>query len=52
MPTNIEQGFATKAIHAGEDPMKSEHHAIITPIVMSTTFQQSEPNANQVFLLK
>lgn len=37
------QGFATKAIHAGQDPSQWSHRAVVPPLVMSTTFQQEAP---------
>lgn len=33
----------TKAIHAGQDPSKWTHRAVIPPISMSTTFEQFSP---------
>ncbi|XP_050666704.1 cystathionine gamma-lyase-like isoform X2 [Leptidea sinapis] len=36
-------GFATTAIHAGQDPSKWKSAAVVTPIVMSTTFKQPAP---------
>lgn len=35
--------FATEAIHAGQDPAKWTHRAVIPPISLSTTFQQFAP---------
>lgn len=40
--------FATKAIHAGQDPAKWTHRAVVPPISMSTTFQQYAPAQNAV----
>lgn len=37
-----EQGFSTKAIHAGQEP-DPVHGAIVTPISLSTTFAQKAP---------
>lgn len=37
------KGFATKAIHVGQDPNQWSHKSVIPPIVMSTTFQQLAP---------
>lgn len=37
------KGFATKAIHAGQDPEQWEHLAVVPPIVTSTTFKQHSP---------
>lgn len=36
-------GFATKAIHVGQEPEKWNSAAVVTPIVMSTTFKQPAP---------
>ncbi|XP_014208944.2 putative cystathionine gamma-lyase 2 [Copidosoma floridanum] len=46
MTANI-TGFATKAIHAGQDPLQWSHRAVVPPIVMSTTFQQDAPAKHQ-----
>lgn len=35
--------FATRAIHAGQEPSKWTHRAVIPPISLSTTFQQFAP---------
>ncbi|XP_011501434.1 PREDICTED: cystathionine gamma-lyase [Ceratosolen solmsi marchali] len=43
MPTNTEEGFATKAIHAGQDPLQWSHCSVVPPLVMSTTFRQDGP---------
>lgn len=40
-------GFGTKAIHAGVEPDPSSG-AVITPISLSTTFQQSSPGVHLV----
>lgn len=40
--------FATKAVHAGQDPAKWNHRAVIPPISMSTTFQQFAPAEHAV----
>lgn len=37
------EGFATKAIHAGQDPLQWSHCAVIPPISMSTTYRQDAP---------
>lgn len=37
-----EFGFETRAVHAGQEPDPS-HGAVMTPIVLSTTFAQSSP---------
>ncbi|CAB0029575.1 unnamed protein product [Trichogramma brassicae] len=43
MPASNEQGFSTKAIHAGQDPLQWSHASVVPPLVMSTTFKQSGP---------
>lgn len=40
--------FSTKAIHAGQDPAKWTHRAVIPPISMATTFQQFAPAQHAV----
>ncbi|XP_012134602.1 cystathionine gamma-lyase isoform X2 [Megachile rotundata] len=47
MSTN--EGFATKAIHAGQDPLQWNHCAIIPPISMSTTYRQDGPGEHRGF---
>lgn len=37
-------GFATKAIHVGQEPEQWSHHAVIPPLVTSTTFKQPAPS--------
>lgn len=37
------KGFATKAIHVGQEPEQWSHRAVIPPLVMSTTFKQPAP---------
>lgn len=37
------KGFATAAIHAGQEPEQWESMAVIPPIVMSSTFKQFGP---------
>lgn len=37
------KGFATKAIHVGQEPEQWNHQSVIPPIVMSTTFKQPAP---------
>lgn len=37
------KGFATKAIHAGQDPEQWKHLAVVPPLVTSTTFKQFIP---------
>ncbi|XP_058793120.1 cystathionine gamma-lyase [Phymastichus coffea] len=43
MPTHNEEGFATKAIHVGQDPDQWGHGAVVPPITLSTTFKQDAP---------
>ncbi|XP_046423075.1 cystathionine gamma-lyase [Neodiprion fabricii] len=49
MPTNTQEGFATKAIHAGQDPFQWKHCSVIPPLVMSTTFRQDGPAQHRGF---
>lgn len=37
------KGFATKAIHVGQEPEKWNDMGVIPPIVMSSTFKQFGP---------
>lgn len=37
------KGFATKAIHVGQDPEQWSHQSVIPPLVTSTTFKQPAP---------
>lgn len=37
------KGFATTAIHAGQEPQQWNHGSVVPPLVMSTTFQQDGP---------
>lgn len=37
------KGFATNAIHAGQDPEQWSHMSVVPPLVMSTTFKQLGP---------
>lgn len=48
MPTNTQEGFATKAIHSGQDPLQWNHCSVIPPLVMSTTFRQDGPAQHRV----
>lgn len=48
MPTNTEEGFATKAIHAGQDPLQWNYCPVVGPLVMSTTFRQDGPAEHRV----
>lgn len=50
MPTNTEEGFATKAIHAGQDPLQWNHCPVVGPLVMSTTFRQDDAAEHRVRL--
>ncbi|XP_015109566.1 cystathionine gamma-lyase [Diachasma alloeum] len=49
MPTSTKEGFATKAIHAGQDPLQWTHCSVIPPIVMSTTYRQDGPAQHRGF---
>lgn len=42
------KGFATKAIHAGQEPEQWKSLSIIPPITMSTTFKQDGPGQHRV----
>lgn len=42
------KGFATRALHDGQDPDKWKSRAVIPPIVMSTTFKQESPGKHSV----
>ncbi|XP_031827638.1 putative cystathionine gamma-lyase 2 isoform X2 [Nomia melanderi] len=44
---SMEEGFATKAIHAGQDPLQWSHSAVVAPIVTSSTFQQDGPGEHR-----
>jgi len=46
--TSAEKGFATIAIHAGQDPQQWTHGSVVPPMVMSTTFQQDAPAQHRV----
>lgn len=48
MPSHIEEGFATKAIHAGQDPSQWNYCPVVAPLVMSTTFRQDGPAQHRV----
>lgn len=41
-------GFATMAIHVGQDPEKWKSAAVVPPIVTSTTFKQPAPAEHTV----
>lgn len=45
-------GFATAAIHVGQDPEKWKSAAVVPPIVTSTTFKQPAPAEHTVSLYK
>ena len=36
-------GFATKAIHVGQEPEKWNSRAVVPPITLATTFKQDGP---------
>lgn len=42
------KGFATNAIHAGQDPLQWKHGSLVPPLIMSTTFQQDAPGQHRV----
>lgn len=37
------KGFATKAIHVGQEPEQWSHLSVVPPLVTSTTFKQFSP---------
>lgn len=37
------KGFATKAIHVGQDPEQFSFQPVIPPLFMSTTYKQPAP---------
>ena len=43
------KGFATKAIHVGQDAEQWNSLAVVAPIVTSTTFKQEAPAKHKVF---
>lgn len=42
------KGFATKAIHVGQDPEQWKSMAVIPPIVTATTYKQDGPAEHRV----
>ena len=40
-------GFATGALHAGQEPEQWNSYAVIPPISMSTTFKQDGPGEHR-----
>ncbi|KAH8263200.1 hypothetical protein KR044_005804 [Drosophila immigrans] len=43
------KGFATKSIHAGQDPEQWKSASVIPPISLSTTFKQDAPGEHRGF---
>jgi cystathionine beta-lyase/cystathionine gamma-synthase len=41
-------GFATKAIHVGQEPEQWSSNAVVPPISLSTTFKQEAPAKHKV----
>lgn len=41
--TSLQNGFATRAIHAGQNPEQWDSRCIIPPIVLSSTYKQFSP---------
>ena len=41
-------GFATKALHVGQEPEQWKSMAVVPPISLSTTFKQEEPGKHAV----
>ncbi|TDG48439.1 hypothetical protein AWZ03_005184 [Drosophila navojoa] len=44
------KGFATKAIHVGQDPEQWNSACVIPPITMSTNFKQDAPGQNRGYI--
>lgn len=42
------KGFATKAIHVGQDPDQWSGNPVIPPLIMSTTFKQHDLDNHEV----
>lgn len=42
------KGFATAAIHTGQDPDQWESLSVVTPIVLASTFKQPSPGNPKV----
>lgn len=42
------KGFATKAIHAGQNPLQWKSMSIVPQISLSTTFKQHGPGEHEV----
>lgn len=40
--------IATRAIHAGQEPSRWRSRAVVPPITLSTTYQQTGPNETAV----
>lgn len=45
------KGFATKAIHVGQDPDQWSHLSVVPPLVVSTTFKQHKPAQPKVNII-
>lgn len=41
-------GFATDALHAGQDPEQWKAKCVVPPIAMSTTYKQKSPGQHEV----
>ncbi|XP_018315201.1 putative cystathionine gamma-lyase 2 [Mycetomoellerius zeteki] len=48
--TSTGKGFATIAIHAGQNPDQWSHCSVVPPLVMSTTFKQDDPAPSGEYL--
>lgn len=44
---STKEGFATTALHAGQDPLQWSHCPVVPPLVMSTTFRQDGPGQHR-----
>lgn len=45
------KGFATKAIHVGQNPDQWDHLSVVPPIVTVATFKQYAPGEPKVLIL-
>lgn len=43
-----QRGFATLALHAGQESSKWTSRAVVPPIVLATTYEQFEPASHAV----
>ena len=45
------EGFATDAIHAGQDPEQWKAKCMVPPIALSTTYKQTSPGVHAVSII-